>query len=375
MGKLRVSIDATPLLLRSAGVKTYVYYWIQSLREVAARGQAIDLFPFIGEPGECVHDRSSVSALRTFASLAWLQLANATALPLLNAVGSHCHVFHASHQLLRPPTNCRVSATLYDMTCWLVPQLHSTANVRMAKTFARLVLERADGMLAISESTKRDTVRILGLDPGRIAVIYPGVAEAFFTPHAAYTGKPYILFIGTVEPRKNIGVLLDAYGLLPERLRDAFDLVIAGSPGWGDPQVLERLHSGLGGVRYLGYVGEDKIPLLNAGATVFVYPSLYEGFGLPVAQAMAAGVPVITSNVSSLPEVAGDAALLVDPRDAGGLAETLERLLESNTLQDNLRQAGLRRAQEFHWKVCARRSLRYFERVAQGRTAACAASD
>ncbi len=374
MGKFRVCIDATPLLLRSAGVKTYVYYWIQSLRD-AAGSRAISLFPFIGEPGECVHDRSAISGPRTFASLAWLHLANATAIPLLNAAGSQYDVFHASHQLLRPPTNCRVSATLYDMTCWLVPQLHSGDNVRMAKTFARLVLERADGMLAISEATKRDTVRILGVDPDRIAVIYPGVAEAFFTARAERTGKPYILFIGTVEPRKNLGVLLDAYEALPARLKDAFDLVIAGSPGWGDPRVLERLHSGIAGVRYLGYVGEDKIPVLNAGAAVFVYPSLYEGFGLPVAQAMAAGVPVVTSNVSSLPEVAGDAALLVDPRNAVDLAATLERLLESNSLQATLREAGLRRAQAFHWKVCARQSLRYFEQVALGRKVACLAAD
>ena len=373
MNTVRVCIDATPLLLRSAGVKTYVYYWIQALRKQLGDA-SVGVFPPIGAPGACVHDRSVTTPLRTLAGLACLHSANASPVRLLNAFGSQIDVFHASHQLLKPPSNTRVSATLYDMTCWLVPHMHSAANVRMAKKFADRVLRRADGLVAISQATKADAVRILNLDPDRIAVIYPGVAEAFFQTYPKPAGKPYILFIGTVEPRKNVGVLLDAYEQLPGQLRGEFDLVLAGSPGWGDPAIMNRLHSGIPGVRYLGYVSEADLPALNAGATLFVYPSLYEGFGLPVAQAMAAGVPVITSNVSSLPEVASGAGILVDPTRPEALAEAFVRMLSDSALRQRCAVQGQTRAQTFRWRNCALESVRFFEHLAQGQPAASLAT-
>ncbi len=368
MSELRVWIDATPLLLRSAGVKTYVYYWVQALRRAAGE-QAVRLFPLLGPPGPCVHDRSVTGPLTTLAGLGWLHLANALPLRLLNLLSGGAQVFHASHQLLQPPTNCRVTATIYDMTCWLVPEMHAAANVRMARKFARRVMQRADGLIAISEHSKQDAVRILGLDPDRIAVIYPGVADAFFSTPPPSSGKPYILFVGTVEPRKNLGVLLDAYERLPGGIRSEFDLVVAGSPGWGDPAVLRRLEAGMPGLRYLGYVPEAELPVLNAGASLFVYPSLYEGFGLPVAQAMAAGVPVLTSRVSSLPEVAGEGGVLVDPHSADELAEAIARVLNSPDQARRMGAAGRARAERYRWSHCAAQSLDFFSCVASGRPA------
>jgi len=365
--ELRVWIDATPLLLRSAGVKTYVYYWVQALRRAAGE-QAVRLFPLLGPPGPCVHDRSVNGWLNTLAGLGWLHLANASPLRLLNLLGGG-QIFHASHQLLRPPTNCRVTATIYDMTCWLVPEMHAAANVRMARKFANRVMRKANGLIAISEHTKQDAVRILGLNPERITVIYPGVADAFFSAPPPPSGKPYILFIGTVEPRKNLGVLLDAYQRLPDNIRREFDLVVAGSPGWGDPAVLHRLQAGMPGLRYLGYVPEARLPALNAGASLFVYPSLYEGFGLPVAQAMAAGVPVVTSRVSSLPEVAGESGVLVDPHSADDLAQAIARVLDSPDEIRRMRAAGRARAERYRWSHCAAQSLAFFTRVAGGQPA------
>src|SRR6185369_2455883 len=134
---------------------------------------------------------------------------------------------------------------------------------------------------------RTDALRLLGLAPEKVTVIYPGVAQAFFdAPAPPASGKPYVLFVGTVEPRKNLHVLLDAWDALHADLRAAFDLVIAGAWGWGERAILDRLQSGAGGVRYLGYVEEAGLPGLTAGAAAFVYPSLYEGFGLPLAQAM-----------------------------------------------------------------------------------------
>jgi alpha-1,3-rhamnosyl/mannosyltransferase len=136
--------------------------------------------------------------------------------------------------------------------------------------------------------------------------------------------------------------------------------VVAGPIGWADPATVAKVHS----THYLGYVGEADLPAITAGATVLVYPSLYEGFGLPVAQAMAAGTAVLTSNVSSLPEIAGDAALLVDPRSTAEIRDGLERLLTSPALRERLGGAGRVRARQFRWEIAARKSLEWFRRVA-----------
>jgi glycosyltransferase involved in cell wall biosynthesis len=189
-------------------------------------------------------------------------------------------------------------------------------------------------------------------------VIYPGVPEAYFDARPAAAAKPYVLFVGMIEPRKNLDVLLDAWENF--RLRKEFDLVIAGPGGWASEKTLARLAATPEGVRYLGYVAEAELPGLTAGATAFVYPSLYEGFGIPVAQAMAAGVPVITSNTSCLPEIAGDGALLVDSRSPAEIRAALEHLLSSPELRQKLGDAGKARAQQYHWEISARKSLKFF---------------
>lgn len=365
---MRIVIDATPLLLRSAGVKNYVYHWIRGLRAIAG-GNAVETFPVPLRPGALDHERSQASRLATAAGLVRLQFHNYSRLPWFSRAG----VFHASHQCLNPPRGTLVTATLYDMTVWLTPELHVASNVAWGRRFGEHVMTRAAGLLSISECSRQDAVRILRLAPEKVTVIYPGVVDSFFQAgpeDAARAGarhsltRPYALFVGTIEPRKNVGVLLDAWAGLPEELRREFDLVVAGPPGWHAEDVVARLQAGGEGVRYLGYVPEDDLPGLTAGAALFVYPSLYEGFGFPVAQAMAAGAPVVTSNVSSLPEIAGEAARFVDPASASELREAMRDLLLSPSRRNELARLGRERAQRFRWSVCAEESLRFFERVA-----------
>lgn len=371
MKEIRIAVDAIPLLLRSAGVKTYLYHWTRHLKRLA--GDRIRLFPFLPQPDGFDHERSTLGRAPTLTRLAFLHLANHCPLPVLNWALPRADVFHASHQLLRPPTNTRVTATVYDLTCWLVPEFHRRANVEYARAFAEKVIRRAAGLIAISASTRADAIRVLKLAPERIEVIYPGVADEYFAVkegqvsecrRALNLERPYILFVGTIEPRKNLEVLLDAWSGLNASVRKEFDLVIAGPPGWGDPAVLRRLEAGEPGVRYLGYVPEAHLPVLTAGAAVFVYPSLYEGFGLPLAQALACGVPAVTSAVSSLPEVAGEAALLVDPRSAAELGSAIARLLLSTALRERLAAEARRRAGMFRWEQAALRSLEFFARIA-----------
>ena len=368
MRELTLCVDSTPLLLRSAGVKTYVWHWTEALRR-AAGPHRLSRFPYLDRCGMFDHERSMLPRLPTYLRLGVLHMANMTR--GLSAKWSipECDVFHASHQLQSPPRGPKLTATIYDMTCWLVPEMHSAANVRASKEFAERVLRRANGLIAISRQTKDDAVRILGLDPDKIAVVYPGVADAYFSVTAAAGAaaarrfsldRPFALFVGTIEPRKTLHVLLDAWSAVPK----ALDLVVVGAPGWGDDTTLRRLRSRPERVRYLGYVEEGELPGLTRAADIFVYPSRYEGFGLPVAQAMAAGVPVVTSHVSSLPEVAGRGGVLVDGNSAAEVAAAVTRLFESPDLRRELGEGGRVRAQEFRWDLAARRSWDFFESVA-----------
>lgn len=359
---MQILIDATPLLLRSAGVKNYTYYWIQSLWEQAGNDR-ISTLPGLLSLGALNHEGSIAGTARTYLHLGQVFAANrAPALPILRWTLPKADVFHVSNQIRFPPKVRKLTATIYDMTCRLMPELHTAANIQADESLAKNVLTRADRLIAISENSRQDAVRLLKLDAERIEVIYPGVPEVYFGAQPRPSDRPYVLYVGTIEPRKNVDKLLDAWDRF--RLRADFDLIIAGASGWAGEKTLARLASKPKGVRYLGYVPEDELPGLTAGATAFVYPSLYEGFGLPVAQAMAAGVPVITSNTSCLPEVAGGGALLVDPRSASEIQAAMERLLTSAELQQELRTAGMARAkQEYRWNICARKSLEFFHRA------------
>ena len=359
---MQILIDATPLLLRSAGVKNYTYYWIQNLWQ-QARNDRILTLPALTSLGPLNHERSITGAVPTYVHLARVFAANAAPwLPLLRWTMPKADVFHVSNQIRFPPQGVKLTATIYDMTCRLMPELHTAANIQADESLAKNVLARAHRLIAISENSRRDAARLLGLDPERIEVIYPGVPEVYFGAQARPTEQPYVLYLGTIEPRKNVDTLLDAWSGF--RLRGDFDLVIAGASGWGAEKTLARLAARAAGVRYLGYVPEDELPGLMAGASAFIYPSLYEGFGFPVAQAMAAGVPVITSNTSCLPEIAGDGALLVDPRSPAEIRAALEKLLASPALRQELRAAGMARAQrDYRWEICARKSLEFFHRV------------
>jgi len=363
---MRVVIDAVPLLVRSAGVKNYLYHWIGHLRRAAGTDR-VDTFPRLGELGPLIHDSSVAGRWQTLRGLSSLALANYTPLPVLDRASRGAGVFHSTNLVRRPPRNARLSTTLHDMTSLLMPELHPRANLRADSAFAGL-LRRADAVIAVSASTRNDAVRTLGIPEDRITVIHSGIADAFFSPPAASVdeirlkyrlARPFVLFIGTIEPRKNLDGLLDAWAALPLTTRAEFDLVLAGPIGWASPATLARVRA----MRYLGYVPEPDLAPLTAAAAVFAYPSLYEGFGFPVAQAMAAGVPVVTSNVSSLPEIAGDAALLVDPRSQQELRDALLRLLTSPSLCAGLSARGRQRAGSFRWEKCAAESWAFFRKL------------
>ncbi len=369
LGTMRVAIDAAPLLIRSAGVKNYLYYWIEHLRRAAAPNE-IRTVPAMRMLGPLTHEGSITGRLPTAYGLGSLALSNYLRLPTLDWMAGDAEVFHASSLVRNPPRRPRLTATIHDMTSWLMPELHPADNRHADSHFAELA-RRAHRLIAVSAATRDDAVRVLRLAPGKIAVIHSGIADAFFDPDAHRVAdlraryglkRPYVLFVGTIEPRKNLDTLLDAWEALPGSIREEFEIVIAGPAGWAPAVTLARVRQ----TRYLGYIAEADLPLLTAGAAIFAYPSLYEGFGFPVAQSMAAGVPVITSNVSSLPEISGGAALLVDPRSQAELRDALNRLLLSPSLRADLAARGRARASDFRWEKCAVRSIEFFRQVIDG---------
>ena len=372
---MRIVVDVTSLLLRSAGVKTYTYYWVDALLQQSSE-ESISFFPFFPKGAlRLDHENSVFGRHQTRLAKSVVHLANVRGNPILELLACRADVFHASQHLRNPPhRTTRMTATIYDMTCWLMPHMHQPANVAATMQYAERVLRHARGCIAISEQTRQDAVRILGLPRDRIEVIYPGVAEEFFLvdPQTAAAAakkfgmeKPYILFVGTIEPRKNVDRVLDAYEALSPSVRNAYQLVIAGPLGWCSDKTAQRLLRPQHGTRYLGYVSESDLPGLTAAASIFVFPSLYEGFGIPVAQAMATGVPVITSLGSSLEEIAGGDALLVDPNNVQEIAAAMERLASIPSLSRELGERGRHRASRYRWPQTAKLSLAFFRRIAQ----------
>jgi alpha-1,3-rhamnosyl/mannosyltransferase len=175
----------------------------------------------------------------------------------------------------------------------------------------------------------------------------------------------YTLYAGTIEPRKNIEVLLDAYSVLPDAIRQRWPLVLAGYHGWQSEQLHQRIDAAVsaGWARYLGYVADEDLPHLFAGAHLFFFPSHYEGFGLPVLEAMASGVPVVCSNASSLPEVAGGAALMFDPEDADALHQLILTGLEDEVWRKTAKEKGLMQASIFSWRRCANETVSVYREL------------
>jgi glycosyltransferase involved in cell wall biosynthesis len=257
--------------------------------------------------------------------------------------------------------------TIHDLGYLAFPEAHTRQRRIELDLTTRWSVQRATQVIAISQATKDALIEHYHADPARVTVIYHGVSPLFrpvdsvaIAELQAHYGlhKPYFLYVGTIQPRKNLQRLIAAFRMLAGQVAD-IELLIVGKRGWLTEQIeAEARSAGLAErVRFLGFVPDGDLPALLSGATAFVFPSLYEGFGLPVLEAMACGTPVLTANTSALPEVAGDAALLVDPSSSEAIASGLQRLAEDADLRAALRARSLARAAQFTWERCARETL------------------
>lgn len=288
--------------------------------------------------------------------------------------GLEDHIFHGPSFSL-PVFAGRSVVTIHDLSLYTLPDCHPPERVRRIRAEIELSLKRASFLITDSEFTRLEIASFFGWPLEKIRAIQLASAEEFY-PRASsqlvkklecfgLTPNRYCLFTGTIEPRKNIGVLLDAYAMMPTSIRRRWPLVLVGHEGWNSRGLHERIVAAEreGWVRYLGFVSAEDLPLLFAGARLFVFPSLYEGFGLPVLEAMASGVPVVCSNSSSLPEVVGDAAAMCEPLDTDALKELILQGLEDESWRSIANERGLARAALYSWDRCARETVAVYRNL------------
>ena len=356
---------------RSAGVHQYIYYL---LRHLGQSGDEMRYTVFLGQgvpspdvtlPSVQSHWPTDRAAIR----VVWEQLVQPWMLRRIGADLVHGPVFVGP--LL---TRCPFVITIHDLSFIRFPALFRPANRVYLTVLTRLSARRARRLIAVSAHAAAESTRLLGIPRDRVDVVYHGVNPSFrplpADEVAAFRqrkGLPerFVLFVGTLEPRKNLVRLVEAFA----RIRDRdIALVLVGGKGWLYDELFARVEAlGLDrDVFFPGYVMSDELPLWYNSATVFSYPSLYEGFGLPVLEAQACGTPVLTSNVSSLPEAAGDGALMVDPYDVEALTAGLNRLLAGETLRQELRERGLAHAGQFSWSRAAQETACVYRRAMIG---------
>jgi glycosyltransferase involved in cell wall biosynthesis len=351
---------------RSAGIHHYID---RLLRHLPQAGPELRFTVFTGRgqpvmPGAAV-SRTRLPTGRPLLRIFWEQVLQPLALARLRPDLLHSLAF-VSPVLAAPPT----VVTVYDLSFKLMPERFRPAQRLYLNALTAHSCRRARRVIAISESTRADLQRCFGLARDRIDVAYPGLEPAFRPLPAAWVeafrarrGLParFILYLGTLEPRKNLATLVEAFARLRAEQPDLF-LVLAGARGWWYHELLRQVgNMGLAqAVVFPGYVPEDELPLWYNAAAAFAYPSSYEGFGLPVAEALACGRPVVTSNVASLPEAAGEAAILAPPGDAPALAEALARALKLGP--DELAR-GPAHAARFTWAATAAQTVASYRRA------------
>lgn len=272
-------------------------------------------------------------------------------------------LLHCPHYAAPIMTGGKLVVTINDLIHLIFPEYLSSLAARAYAAFMmRASARRADAIIAISQHTKKDIVERLGVNPEKITVT-PLAVSKMFSPAEKTSADKYVLYVGAVRPHKNVTTLIEAFGLLNKRESIPHKLVIAGKIKDGYENIVGEAvsrHAPDGKVIFKQSFSATELVDLYRGAEVFVFPSLYEGFGLPPLEAMACGCPVVSSNASSIPEVVGDAAITVDPRDAGGMAEAIGRVIFGAALAKKLKMMGLARAKLFSWNTTAKQTANVY---------------
>jgi glycosyltransferase involved in cell wall biosynthesis len=292
----------------------------------------------------------------------------------LDSLFGSCDIYHETNYIpLRHKG--KIVLTIYDMTYKTCPQTLSKKTLPYLDNNLYRAVSKADKLIAISNSTKEDLIKYFDVPTNKISVVYGGYDKIY---HPIYDHnelerirshyqlpQKFILSVGTVEPRKNLSLLLKAYSRLPAGFKKEIKLVLVGKKGWINQTFFEEIKElGIAGdITFTGFVPTEELPYIYNLADLFVYPSFYEGFGLPVLEAMACGTPVIVSNRSSLPEVVGDAGRLIDPEDYYELQTAIQQIYRDQSSREQMKNKGIEQAKKFSWEKCARETLLAYQQV------------
>ncbi|MEZ4666920.1 MAG: glycosyltransferase family 1 protein [Anaerolineae bacterium] len=362
-----IGIDYTPAIEQEAGIGRYVRELVAALAQLDTQTD-YRLFTAHTSQNPSIHNIGTNFRWQTspFSSRWHSRIWHRLNVPLsVEWIVGSVDLFHSTDFVLPPTRRSTISVlTVHDLSFVRVPE---TASPRLKAYLDSVVprsVKRADHILADSTATKKDLLELYGVRPEKITVLLSGVDSHFVRSSEAVIATtrrkygiselPYIFSVGTVQPRKNYSRLIGALSILRAHNYD-IQLIIAGGRGWLESEIYETLKRHRLGdyVNFIGFANDTDLPALYSGAACFAFPSLYEGFGFPVLEAMACGTPTVTSNVSSLPEVAGDAAIVIDPYDIEELANAIRSILDDKILSSRLSHAGLDRARQFTWEKSA----------------------
>jgi glycosyltransferase involved in cell wall biosynthesis len=382
MEKIRIGIDISRTIEESTGVGYYAKNLVHALAKVDSGNDYLlygifyDCYPKGWKKAVVpkssnfkLHQKDSPS---WFVRRRWMNFRHSKE----NLLGE-VDIVHSTAFTMPLVSKPKTVVTIHDLSIFIYPQHHTEANYQFVTRNVHQAARRANFIIAVSESSKREVMRFLHMPEEKIGVVYEAAGDIFHQKCPSDTvamiknkykiNKRYFLSVGSLEPRKNLGRALVAFKALIEMKKADYQFVIAGGKGWKNEafyNLIRKLDIDEHLV-FTGYVPEEDLPALYQGADVFVYPSLYEGFGLPVIEAMASGVPVITSNTSSLPEVAGDAALLVRPTEVFEIYEAMEALATRPELREELRDKGKNQSNLFSWEKTAYKTLEVYRDVFQ----------
>jgi glycosyltransferase involved in cell wall biosynthesis len=379
---MKVGIEGKVLTRQIGGIGRCAINLLQGLQAcMPAESPDVELVIFTApQTDPAVLRELKISVCRRFERIK-STLVRSTFCLVRGVVSEQIDVFHGLDQAGIPffLKKGRYVVTIHDILPLMLPWAFPLKHRLVTRVGLSRIRQQADGILVPSTTVKHDVMERLHVPENRIFVVPWGCEEQFqptgdpvhFQRMKERYGLPdrYILFVGTLEPRKGLSTLLQAFAILgPGQLDGGMKLVIAGGRGWGYAHLLTSqmalaLHDN---VVFTGFIDEVDLPHLYRGALMFVYPSVHEGFGLPILEAMACGTPVITSNTSSMPEVAGHAAILVEPNNPEALAAAITQMLRDDTQREELRRRGIGRAREFTWQAVARQTLRVYRTLAEG---------
>lgn len=377
---MKIAIELQPCLKNRSGVGVYTYELskrLQAYEQIELQG---DVFNFL-ERNDLKQDLMGIDfnkeTCKLFPYGVYRRIWHYLPIKYNQLFKREAQLTHFFNFIVPPRIEGKVMNTIYDLTFEFYPETMDKRNLRRIKRDLAYSLERPDKIITISEATKQDMIQHLRVDPSKIEVIYCGVDFKHFNEARNNSQSvrekyqlpdQYILYIGTLEPRKNIETLIEAFKRFKiegDKSNAGIKLVLAGKKGWLYEGIFKKIQE-LGledDVVDLGYIDEIDKPALYQMAQCFVFPSIYEGFGIPVIEAMAAGTPVITTNVSSLPEVAGEAGLLVDPKDTIAIAESMYQLTTNEAKKQELIQKGYTQAQKFSWETSAEKLYRVYKEL------------